>query len=106
MQISICGRHFTVTDALKNYVQKKVVRFEKFAIIIIETHVILSVEKYRQCAEISIFGKKLKIAEKSVDTDMYAAIDKVCAKLEKKLSRLKDKMKEHRPQRPIKIEGF
>ena len=97
MNIRISGRHFEITDALKQHVEKKVENFEKYLHTIIDVHGILSVEeKYRQCAEISVFGKRLKFTEKSVDTDMYAAIDKVCVRVEKALRRHKDKIKVHR----------
>lgn len=96
MQITIYGRNIEVTEALKNYITKKAKKLEKYSDQLIETHVILSVEKYRQCAEISIFGKNIKITEKTIDKDMYPAIDDVCYRLGKALSRLKDKMKVHR----------
>ena len=73
MDVRISGRHFEVTESLHEHVTKKVENFEKYLHNLIDVHVILSVEKYRQCAEISVFGKKLKITEKSIATDMYAA---------------------------------
>lgn len=96
MEIRISGRHFEVTDALKDHLRKKAENFEKYLHNIIDIHAILSVEKYRQSAEVSVLGKKLKITEKSEDTDMYAAIDKVCNRIEKTLRRHKDKIKSYR----------
>jgi putative sigma-54 modulation protein len=96
VEIRISGRHFEVTEALKEHVQKKVVGFEKYLHDLIDAHVILSVEKYRHVAEISVLGKKFKITEKSVETDMYKAIDAVCARIEKTLQRHKDKIKVYR----------
>ena len=103
MDIRISGRHFEVTDALRRYVAKKVEGFEKYLNNIIDVHAILSVEKYRQTAEISVFGKRLKITEKSVNTDMYAAIDSVCTRIEKTLRRHKDKIKMHRKKNKRKL---
>ncbi|MCP4649871.1 MAG: ribosome-associated translation inhibitor RaiA [PVC group bacterium] len=96
MQVTITGRHFSVTQSLKEYIHKKVDRFNKYSSNIIETHVVLGVEKYRNFAEISVFGKQLKITEKKENETMYAAIDDVCTGLEKALSRHKDKIKGHR----------
>ncbi len=107
MNIRISGRHFEVTEALKNHVEKKVENFPKYLDTIIDVHVILSVEKYRQCAEISVFGKRLKISEKDVDTDMYAAVDKVCSRIEKTLRHYKDKLKTYRKKDKKKnLEAF
>ncbi len=102
MEVRISGRHFEITDALKDHVRKKTEGFEKYLHNIIDVHAILSVEKYRKTAEISVLGKKLKIIEKSVDTDMYAAIDKVCTRIEKTLRRHKDKIKTHRKKNNVK----
>ncbi|MCG2712427.1 MAG: ribosome-associated translation inhibitor RaiA [Candidatus Omnitrophica bacterium] len=106
MELRISGRHFEITDALKEHVKKKTENFEKYLHTIIDVHAILSIEKYRKTAEISVLGKKLKITEKSVDTDMFASIDKVCTRIEKTLRRHKDKIKTHRGKSNVKSSGF
>ncbi|MBU1088100.1 MAG: ribosome-associated translation inhibitor RaiA [Candidatus Omnitrophica bacterium] len=103
MELRISSRNFDITTALKEYVSKKVEGFEKYLNSIIDIHVVLSVEKYRQCAEISVFGKKLKITEKSIETDMYVAIDDVCSRIEKALRRHKDKITTYRKKDSKKI---
>lgn len=106
MELRISGRHFEITDALKEHVRKKTDGFEKYLHNIVDVHAILSVEKYRKTAEISVLGKKLKITEKSVDTDMYASIDKVCTRIEKTLRRHKEKIKNHRVKNNLKTSEF
>lgn len=106
MELRISGRHFEITDDLKEHIRKKTENFEKYLHNIIDVHAILSVEKYRKTAEISVLGKKLKITEKSVDTDMLASIDKVCSRIEKTLRRHKDKIKTHRIKNNIKSSDF
>ncbi|MDD5746183.1 MAG: ribosome-associated translation inhibitor RaiA [Candidatus Omnitrophica bacterium] len=96
MDIRISGRHFDVTEVLKEHVEKRVAVFEKYLDNLVDAHVILSVEKYRQCAEISVLGKHFKLTEKSIDTDMYKAVDAVCTRIETALRRHKDKTKVHR----------
>ena len=103
MEVRISGRNFEITESLKEHVNKKVENFEKYLNNIIDVHVVLSVEKYRQCAEISVFAKKLKLTETSEETDMYAAVDKVCTRIEKALRRHKEKIKSHRNKDPKKI---
>jgi len=106
VELRISGRHFEITDNLKEHVRKKTEGFEKYLHNIIDVHAILSVEKYRKTAEISVLGKKLKITEKSMDTDMFASIDKVCTRIEKTLRRHKEKTKTHRIKNNIKSSDF
>jgi putative sigma-54 modulation protein len=103
VEVRISGRNFETTEAIKSHVAKKVDNFTKYSNNIIDVHVVLSVEKYRQCAEVSVFGKKLKITEISEEPDMYAAVDKVCNRIEKALRRHKEKIKDHRKKDGKKI---
>ena len=48
MQINITGHHGEVTEALKNYVNEKFQRLERHFDHVIDSHVILSVEKLVQ----------------------------------------------------------
>ena len=94
MQISITGRHFTVTEPIKEYVEEKFLRLDKYKDKIIEAHVILSVEKYRHHAEASLTTKGSKIILNAESDDMYASIDKVLGKIQTKIRRRSDKLKE------------
>lgn len=96
MQVSITGRQFTVTDEIKEHLEMKVDRFSKYYDQIIEVHAVLGVERYLKCAEVSVFGKQLKFTESSSKETMLAAIDDVCNRTERALSRFKDKLKGHR----------
>ena len=103
MEFNITGRHFTVTDDLKEHLEKKVERFTKYSNRIIDVHAILSEERYLKCAEISIFGKQLKLTETSSKESMHAAIDDVCSRIETALRRYKDKLKSHRDKDSNKL---
>ncbi|RKY34523.1 MAG: ribosome-associated translation inhibitor RaiA [Candidatus Omnitrophota bacterium] len=96
MQILISGKHFTISEDLRDYVQKKLQKLEKYANYIQDVRIILSVEKYRQYAEVLISGKNLRINETSEDLNMKTAIDKVFSSVTKTLRRYKDKVTSHR----------
>ncbi|MDI6782780.1 MAG: ribosome-associated translation inhibitor RaiA [bacterium] len=96
MQISITGRHLEITAPLREYVAKKIQRLEKYFNHILEVHVILSAEKHRQIAEVNINANGLKIASQEETTDIYASIDSIVDKLERKLNRYKERMTKHR----------
>jgi putative sigma-54 modulation protein len=63
-------------------------------------HVILSVEKLAQKAEITLHVKGKDIYADSSDTDLYAAIDKLIDKLDRQVLKYKNKNQDHNHERP------
>ena len=99
MQITVVGRHFDVTEPIKNYVDSKIVKLDRYSSQIIEAHVILEVQKVRHIAEISLFMKDFKLTATEESRDMYASIDKALGNLHKQLLKLRDRVKEHKGKR-------
>ncbi len=95
MQVTITGRHFEVTPAIKQYLIDKISKLEKHFPRLVEAHAILSVEKYRHIAEIAITAKNIRIAGKEETEDMYASIDKIIHSMESRLKRYRDRIKDH-----------
>ena len=107
MQVVITGRHLEITEQIKTYVEKKMQRLEKYFNHILEAHVILTIEKHRQIAEVNIDANGLKIASQEETTDIFASIDNVVDKLERKLNRYKERITRHRKKnRGTKEIGF
>jgi putative sigma-54 modulation protein len=92
MLVKTTARHFDLTPGLKGHVEERLGRLKKYAYPILEAHVILSVEKYRHIAEITLHGDGLRVAGKGEAEDMYAAIDDVVGKLEAQVKRHKEKL--------------
>lgn len=99
MQVNITARHLDLTPPLANYVQKKVEKCEKYLDHLVWAQVILSVEKYRQVAEIVIHAAKITFRSKEESIDLYAAIDLAVDKMEKQLKKHKEITKVHRQAR-------
>lgn len=99
MEIDISGRHFKVTAPLKEYIEKKVERLDKYSLKIESVHVVLDVQKIRHIAEITLLGKNLRTACKKEDADMYAAFDACYGKLQLQLSRQHDRVRDHKGRR-------
>jgi putative sigma-54 modulation protein len=96
MQVNITARHLELTNALADYVRKKVEKCERYFDQLVWAQVILSVEKYRQVAEIVIHGSKITFRAKEESIDLYAAFDLAIDKMEKQLRKHKEKAKIHR----------
>jgi putative sigma-54 modulation protein len=95
MQLSVKGRNLEVTDALRAYAEEKVQRMTRYLEQIVSATVILSVEKHRQIAEVTLRVRDLTIrAEESTD-DLYSSIDLVAEKLERQILRYKERIAAH-----------
>ncbi|ASS76887.1 ribosomal subunit interface protein [Tumebacillus algifaecis] len=94
MKIQVRGNHLEVTEALRQYVDKKIGRLEKYfhAPTEFSVHVTLSVVRDYHTVEVTmpINGFVLRAEEKS--GDMYASIDTVSDKLEKQIEKHKAKL--------------
>lgn len=93
MNIAITGRNIDITEAIKTHAEEKVARIEKYMHDIIDVHIILSVEKFRHKAEITVQGDGLNLHAEDVTEDMYAAIDSVTSKAEAQARKHKEKLK-------------
>lgn len=93
MQINISGHHVEVTDALKDYVSEKLERLARFSDDITSIQAVLTVEKNRQIAEATIRVKGAELFANAESEDMYAAIDLLSDKLDRQVTKHKEKMK-------------
>ncbi|GIP19123.1 ribosomal subunit interface protein [Paenibacillus montaniterrae] len=94
MNYNIRGQRVQVTDALRDYAEKKLSRLEKYfdPSITSEVNVTLSVTKGQHTVEVTIpiSGMFLRAEERS--DDMYASIDSVIDKLERQIRKHKTKL--------------
>jgi len=95
MQLNLTGHHVEITDALRQYVQKKLERVERHFDKVNNTHVILSVDNVRHKAEATINMSGNNIFAESTEDDMYAAIDGLMDKLDRQVSKHKQKITNH-----------
>lgn len=92
MRFVILGRNIEVTDGLKNAVEEKLGKLDKFFSPDTEVKVTLSVEKERQKIEVTIPVKGNIIRSEQVSNDMYVSIDVVEEVIERQLKRYKNKL--------------
>jgi putative sigma-54 modulation protein len=101
MDITISFRHIAPDDGLKKYVEEKLSRLQKYVEIPLDLHVVLSLErKYRQRVDVMFTLNGVVINAHEVMSDMYAAVDKILDKLETRLSRYRDRVKQYREGKP------
>jgi len=93
----ITGRHMEVTDAIRNYIDKKIERLQKHYDRLSEMEVILA-EEGTGC-KFEIIAKAdhhAPFVVQQLGEDMYACLDKAVDKLERQLTRHKEKSRTHK----------
>ncbi|MBG0775801.1 MAG: ribosome-associated translation inhibitor RaiA [Desulfovibrionaceae bacterium] len=96
MNITFNFKNFEPSDHLKEYATS---RFEKISKYIsdsdtAEIQVNLSVEKFRQMADIVFVQDNVHLSAYQESEDMYATIDMVLDKLEAQVKKIRERMKE------------
>jgi putative sigma-54 modulation protein len=96
MNLNVSGHHVEVTPALRGYLQGKLERVTRHFDHVIDAHVILSVAKLRQKAEVTLHVRGKDIHCASEDADLYAAIDLLVDKLDRQVLKYKGKRESSR----------
>lgn len=104
MLVNITARNIKLTKELASYVNKKMERLTKYIQNVVKAEVRLSVEKYRQIAEVKINAQRAIFTAKEVSTDMYAAIDLMVDKLERQVLKFRERVKEHHKEKTPEID--
>lgn len=93
MRFEYTGRHVEVTPGLRKHVES---HFKKLAHILNDTtastHVIIEVEKTRHIAEVIVHWRDHTLTAKDTNADMYMALTRAIAKIEKQGLKLKKKI--------------
>ena len=100
MQIAVTFRHMESNEAVKDYVNEKVQRLEKFVENPREARVVLATEKFRHSAEITVVVDEGTLNSQGRDRDLYAAIDQMVDKMERQIRGVKGKGRRKRPNLP------
>ena len=102
MDIIVTGKHLSITDAIKSYAEKKARKLERYFDRVIRIQVNLDVESERHTAEMILSAPRgsMLIAEVT-DHDICVSIDRAVDKLERQLTRHKEKLYQRRTKKGI-----
>ena len=93
MRINVRGEKLEVTKSIKDYVEDKMHRLDKyFGNDDVNCAVKMHVKNGVQTIEVTIPTSKFVIRAEHSDTDLYSAIDLVVDKLERQISKNKEKL--------------
>jgi len=96
MKTTILGRHIELDDDTKEFAEKKLLKAETFFDRIIEANMVLSAEKHRRIAEVTLNAKHVTFHAAEETESINSAIDNVMEKVEVQVKKFKEKLKDHK----------
>lgn len=99
MQITLTGKHIEITSAIRNYAEEKCAKLPRYFDLISQIEVIIdgSDEGGHKMVEIIASADHYNdIIAKQTGDDVYACIDFAVDKLERQLTKLKEKQRNHK----------
>jgi putative sigma-54 modulation protein len=90
--VHVTFRHLEPTDALRQYAEKKFGHLGRVLKRPGEVHLILEVDKYRQCGEAIFKSGKIAATAAEENTDLYAVIDLLTDKIGSQLKKHVEKV--------------
>ena len=101
MKVNYTGRHMELTEPLKQFTKERLDKMATYLDNIIDVHVILSVEKHRHTAEITLKTRASAFVASATTDDMYTSITQAVEKLEVQAHKLQGK-RNTRPHESLK----
>lgn len=92
MRINIKAKNMEVSDYLRDMVNKKVGKLERYFSPATEAFVTLSIEKSRHIAEITVLKSGVVMRAEEATGDMYASVDGALKKIEGQIRKYRTKL--------------
>ena len=103
VNITITGKDVTATEAIKDYVSKKMDRIEKYFDADVDVNVTIRTEKTEAIAEMGVKVKQDTYRAVTSHRDMYASIDKDIDILEGQIRKVKTRKDKSNKEDSIKM---
>jgi putative sigma-54 modulation protein len=93
MEFEFTGRHVEITPTIRAHVEEHFKKLEHiFNDSTARAHIIIEVEKKRQIGEVLVHWREHTLTAKDTNADMYQALTRAIAKIEKQAIKLKKKI--------------
>ena len=100
MQVIISTRGFTISTTYKDAVSRRLAKLERLIPKPLEARIVLSREKHRRTATLSLVAKHRTFHSEETDEDLAVAVDLAVAALARQVRQAKDRARAHKPRRP------
>mgnify|MGYP000518197451 CR=1 FL=1 len=95
MNINITGQNIEVTDALRDLTMTKFKKVVRHFDHITNAHVVFNANKHEHTVEATVHVPGEEIFAKATENDMYKALDEMINKLDRQVTKHKEKLKDH-----------
>ena len=92
MKTAIASRKMELTDGMRDYIEKRIAKLDKFFGDDADAKVTVSTEKNRHRVETTIFSHNTIFRVEETTDDMYKSVDKVVDSIERKIRKNKTKI--------------
>lgn len=100
MQVLVTFRHVAPSGPLRDYAEEKVLKVQKYVRRVNDAHVILSVDKRRHIAEVTLNAAHHTFTATEETSDLYAAIDLAMDKIDRQVKKVAAKVKDRKHKAP------
>ena len=98
MQVIISARGVVMSPDFRAYVDRKVQKLSRILPKIHEAKVVVSREKYRRTAEVTLAGKGKTFHSRETAPDLAAAVDLAVDALRRQVRQTKDRIRQRKPR--------
>ena len=106
MKLRITGRHIAVTPALRNYVETRFGRLDRYGLKAGSLQVVLGVEKLQHKAEVVGAVKGKRVQAKTSTQEMYATIDALIDRVDAQFRKWKERLVNHKPTKTKRLRAL
>ena len=96
MKINITARNFELSDALQEYITKKLEKLKRFDHYVIDANMIMEKDKGTSIIELTLSVKHSSVTSRVKNPDIYMGINDVTRKVERQLDKYEAKFRERK----------
>ena len=97
MRVDITGKNLEITEAIRNHIESRFDKLEKWQVPLINPHAVLSEEPNRQFKiEATVGVPQANLVASASHEDLYAAVNEMIHKLERQINKNQHKSEARR----------
>lgn len=102
MIVNITSKQMDITPAIREHIENRLTKLDKWQVSLINTHVVLSKEPQGFMVDANIKTATGKLVASAKHEDMYVAINELINKLERQLNKVQHKGESRRANNSVK----